>query len=289
MAKKADKKKGSGNKWRYKYRLVVLNEDTFEEKVSFKLSRMNVFVVGTLSAMALIALTILLVAFTSLREYIPGYASTDLRRQAVELLEVTDSLSRVIDYNDRYVERIRGVLSGQYAPSEIEIDSIGLPFVLDTTTIELSPIREDSLLRAQVALEDRYNLFENNKAAFETALFSPLSGMITQPFDPEIKHYAIDITAVQDAPVKSIAAGTVVFSEWTSDTGYVIMVQHKNGMLSVYKHNGSLLKNQGDVVLAGEVIAAVGDTGEFSTGPHLHFELWENDRPVNPLNYIDFN
>ncbi|MCI4641303.1 MAG: M23 family metallopeptidase [Flavobacteriaceae bacterium] len=289
MAKKADKKKGSGNKWRYKYRLVVLNEDTFEEKVSFKLSRMNVFVVGTLSAMALIALTILLVAFTSLREYIPGYASTDLRRQAVELLEVTDSLSRVIDYNDRYVERIRGVLSGQYAPSEIEIDSIDLPFVLDTTTIELSPIREDSLLRAQVALEDRYNLFENNKAAFETALFSPLSGMITQAFDPEIKHYAIDITAVQDAPVKSIAAGTVVFSEWTSDTGYVIMVQHKNGMLSVYKHNGSLLKNQGDAVLAGEVIAAVGDTGEFSTGPHLHFELWENDRPVNPLNYIDFN
>lgn len=289
MAKKADKKKGSGNKWRYKYRLVVLNEDTFEEKVSFKLSRMNVFVVGTLSAMALIALTILLVAFTSLREYIPGYASTDLRRQAVELLEVTDSLSRVIDYNDRYVERIRGVLSGQYAPSEIEIDSINLPFVLDTTTIELSPIREDSLLRAQVALEDRYNLFENNKAAFDTALFSPLSGMITQAFDPEIKHYAIDITAVQDAPVKSIAAGTVVFSEWTSDTGYVIMVQHKNGMLSVYKHNGSLLKNQGDAVLAGEVIAAVGDTGEFSTGPHLHFELWENDRPVNPLNYIDFN
>lgn len=289
MAKKADKKRGSGNKWRYKYRLVVLNEDTFEEKVSFKLSRMNVFVVGTLSAMALIALTILLVAFTSLREYIPGYTSTDLRRQAVELLEVTDSLSRVIDYNDRYVERIRGVLSGQYAPSEIEIDSIGLPFVLDTTTIELSPIREDSLLRAQVALEDRYNLFENNKAAFETALFSPLSGMITQAFDPEIKHYAIDITAVQDAPVKSIAAGTVVFSEWTSDTGYVIMVQHKNGMLSVYKHNGSLLKNQGDAVLAGEVIAAVGDTGEFSTGPHLHFELWENDRPVNPLNYIDFN
>ena len=289
MAKKADKKKGSGNKWRYKYRLVVLNEDTFEEKVSFKLSRMNVFVVGTLSAMALIALTILLVAFTSLREYIPGYASTDLRRQAVELLEVTDSLSKVIDYNDRYVERIRGVLSGQYAPSEIEIDSIDLPFVLDTTTIELSPIREDSLLRAQVALEDRYNLFENNKAAFDTALFSPLSGMITQAFDPEIKHYAIDITAVQDAPVKSIAAGTVVFSEWTSDTGYVIMVQHKNGMLSVYKHNGSLLKNQGDAVLAGEVIAAVGDTGEFSTGPHLHFELWENDRPVNPLNYIDFN
>lgn len=289
MAKKANKKKGSGSSWRYKYRLVVLNEDTFEEKVSFKLSRMNVFVVGTLSATALITLTILLVAFTSLKEYIPGYASTNLRRQAAQLIEVTDSLARVMAYNERYVSKIRGVLSGEYAPSEIDIDSVNLPFVLDTTTMELSPIREDSLLRAQVALEDRYNLFETNNAALETALFSPLSGMITQGFDPEIKHYALDITAVQDAPVKSIAAGAVVFSEWTSDTGYVIMVQHKNGMLSVYKHNGALFKKQGDAVLAGEVIAAVGNTGEFSTGPHLHFELWEQDRPVNPLNYIDFN
>jgi len=289
MAKKALKKKRPGNNWRYKYRLVVLNEDTFEEKVSFKLSRLNVFVVGTFSAMALIALTILLIAFTSLREYIPGYASTNLRRQAATLVDLTDSLSVVIDYNERYIERIRMVMSGEYTSSAIDKDSLDLPFVLDTSTIELTPIREDSLLRARVALEDRYNLFESNTANLDAALFPPLSGMISQGFDPEIKHYAIDITAVQDAPVKSIAAGTVVFSEWTSDTGYVVMVQHKNGMLSVYKHNGVLLKNQGDSVLAGEVVAAVGNTGEFSTGPHLHFELWEKDRPVNPLNYIDFN
>ena len=289
MAKKAVKKERSENKWRYKYRLVVLNEDTFEEKVSFKLSRLNVFVVGTLSAVTLIAATIVLVAFTSLREYIPGYASTDLKRQAVSLAEVTDSLSQIISYNERYIERIRMVLKGDYAPSQIENDSLDLPFNLDTTTVALTPIREDSILRARVALEDRYNLFESNTKALETALFPPVSGLITQGFDPEIKHYAIDITAVEDAPVKAITSGTVVFSEWTSDTGYVIMIQHRNGMLSVYKHNGALLKNQGDQVLAGEVVAAVGNTGEYSTGAHLHFELWEKDRPVNPLNYIDFN
>ena len=289
MAKKAVKKERSENKWRYKYRLVVLNEDTFEEKVSFKLSRLNVFVVGTLSAVALIAATIVLVAFTSLREYIPGYASTDLKRQAVSLAEVTDSLSQIISYNERYIERIRMVLKGDYAPSQIENDSLDLPFNLDTTTVALTPIREDSILRARVALEDRYNLFESNTKALETALFPPVSGLITQGFDQEIKHYAIDITAEEDAPVKAITSGTVVFSEWTSDTGYVIMIQHRNGMLSVYKHNGALLKNQGDQVLAGEVVAAVGNTGEYSTGAHLHFELWEKDRPVNPLNYIDFN
>lgn len=289
MAKKAVKKKRSQSKWRYKYRLVVLNEDSFEEKVSFKLSRLNVFVVGSFSAVALIALTIVLVAFTPLKEYIPGYASTDLRRQAVSLVEETDSLSQVIAYNERYIERIRMVLKGDYVPSQIENDSLDLPFTLDTTTVALTPIKEDSILRARVALEDRYNIFESNTQALASALFPPLSGLITQGFDPEKKHYAIDITAAEDAPVKAITAGTVVFSEWTSDTGYVIMLQHRNGMLSVYKHNGALLKNQGDAVLAGEVIAAVGNTGEFSTGAHLHFELWEKDRPVNPLNYIDFN
>ena len=289
MAKKTVKKKRFSNNWRYKYRLVVLNEETFEEKVSFKLSRLNVFVVGSLSALVLIAFTTVLIAFTPLREYIPGYASTSLRRQAASLVELTDSLSVVIDYNERYIERIRMVLSGEYAPSQIGKDSLDLPFVLDTTTIDLTPIREDSLLRASVALEDRYNLFESNTIDFDAALFPPLSGMITQGFDPEKKHYAIDITAQQDAAVKAIAAGTVVFSEWTSDTGYVIMLLHYNGLLSVYKHNGALLKNQGDTVLAGEVVAAVGNTGEFTTGPHLHFELWEKDRPVNPLNYIDFN
>ena len=289
MVKKEANSNRLDNKWRYKYRLVVLNEETFEEKVSFKLSRQNVFVVGTLSVVSLIALTTLLIAFTPLREYIPGYASTNLRRQATNLAEVTDSLTKVIEYNERYIARVRMVLSGEYDPSQIDRDSIERPFILDTTTLELTPIREDSLLRARVALEDRFNLFQSGNLDLPAALFPPVSGMISQGFDPEIKHYALDITASKDAPVKSIAAGTVVFSEWTSDTGYVIMVKHRGGMLSVYKHNGALLKKQGDPVLAGEVLAAVGNTGEFSTGPHLHFELWEEERPVNPLNYIDFN
>ena len=138
-------------------------------------------------------------------------------------------------------------------------------------------------------MEDKYNLFEANKEGEGLVLFSPVSGTISQEYDTKNKHYAVDIVALKDTPVKAVAAGTVIFSEWTTETGYVIIMEHKNGILSVYKHNGSLSKNQGDFVRAGEVIASVGNTGELTTGPHLHFELWNKGNPVNPTDYIDFN
>ena len=162
VAKKKQKKSKFRQKITNKYRLVVLNEDTFQERLSFKLTILNIFVYGGVFSIILVALTTVLIAYTPIREYIPGYASTDLKRQAVSLAEVTDSLSQIISYNERYIERIRMVLKGDYAPSQIENDSLDLPFNLDTTTVALTPIREDSILRARVALEDRYNLFESN-------------------------------------------------------------------------------------------------------------------------------
>ena len=140
-----------------------------------------------------------------------------------------------------------------------------------------------------MALEDKYNLFERNTVGNSELLFAPVSGTMSQDYDPDIKHYAVDIVAPRDTPVKAVANGTVVFAEWTAETGYVIILEHEEGLLSVYKHNGSLHKQQGDVVRVGEVIASVGNTGEFTTGDHLHFELWHNGTPVNPLDYIDFN
>ena len=139
-----------------------------------------------------------------------------------------------------------------------------------------------------MALEDKYNLFERTTGSSSVVLFSPLAGTLSQQYDADKKHYAVDVVAPVDTPIKSVANGTVIFSEWTADTGYVIILEHKNGLLSVYKHNGSLNKNQGDIVRAGEVIASVGNTGELTTGPHLHFELWTNGTPMNPLDYIDF-
>lgn len=288
MVKKVKKGKEIKKKLLHKYRLVILNESTFEEKISFKLNRLNVFVTGSLFVIALIGLTILLIAFTPLREYIPGYSSTRLKKQATELTYRTDSLVNILNYTNRYLDNIRKVLKGDIENNEINRDSLFEQYRLDPSTIDLTPTKEDFTLRAQVALEDKYNLFERNLESSGLVLFSPLNGVLSQTYEAEKKHYAIDIVAPKDTPVKAVADGTVIFAEWTVETGYVIILEHKDGLISVYKHNGSLNKGQGDVVRAGEVLASVGNTGEYTTGPHLHFELWSNGSPMNPLDYIDF-
>jgi len=288
MAKKGKKRKEIKRKLLHKYRLVILNESTFEEKISFKLSRLNVFITGTLFIIILIGLTTLLIAFTPLREYIPGYSSTKLKKQATELTYKTDSLVTVLNYTNKYLDNIRKVLNGDIDNTKINRDSLIQEFKLDPSKIDLTPIKEDSILRAEVALEDKYNLFEKNNSSVNLVLFPPLEGTLSQKYDAEKKHYAVDVVAPKGTPVKSVADGTVIFAEWTTETGYVIIVEHQKGLLSVYKHNGSLNKSQGDLVASGEVIASVGNTGEYTTGPHLHFELWNEGNPVNPLDYIDF-
>ena len=288
MAKKKKTKRELRRKLLHKYRLVILNESTFEEKISFKLSRLNVFVTGTLCIIGLIALTTLIIAFTPLREYIPGYSSTALKRQATVLTYKTDSLVNVLNYTNRYIDNIRLVLRGEVENNAVNRDSLFEPVKIDPATVDLSPIREDSILRAQVALEDKYNLFERSGGTGNIVLFSPVSGTVSEYYSAESKHYAVDVVAPLETPVKAVANGTVIFAEWTAETGYVIILEHQNGLVSVYKHNGSLNKNQGDVVTAGEVIASVGNTGELTTGPHLHFELWANGTPVNPMDYLDF-
>jgi murein DD-endopeptidase MepM/ murein hydrolase activator NlpD len=288
MAKKVKKRKEIKKKLLHKYRLVILNESTFEEKISFKLSRLNVFVTGSLCIIGLIGLTTLLIAFTPLREYIPGYSSTKLKKQATELTYETDSLVRALNNTNRYLDNIRMVLSGDIENNEVNRDSLRAQFKLDPSTVDLTPIRQDSLLRAEVALEDKYNLFERNTEKSDIVLFPPISGTVTQKYDAQKKHYAVDVVASRETPVKAAANGIVIFAEWTADTGHVIILEHRDGFISVYKHNGSLNKSQGDIVRSGEVIASVGNTGEFTTGPHLHFELWDRGTPINPLDFIDF-
>lgn len=289
MAKKKKKGKEIKRKLLHKYRLVILNESTFEEKISFKLSRLNVFVTGSLCIIGLIGLTTLLIAFTPMREYIPGYSSTKLKREATELTYKTDSLVRTLNYTNRYLDNIRMVLKGDIENTEFNRDSLYEKFKLDPSAVDLTPIKEDSLLRAEVALEDKYNLFESSTTRGSLTLFTPVSGTVTQGYNAQQKHYAVDVVAKRDTPVKAVADGIVIFSEWTAETGYVVIIEHEGGLLSVYKHNGSLTKSQGQMVRSGEVVASVGNTGELTTGPHLHFELWDNGAPVNPLDFIDFN
>ncbi len=289
MAAKKKKGKEIKKKLLHKYRLVILNENTFEEKISFKLNRLNVFVTGTFFIIVLIGLTTLLIAFTPLREYIPGYSSTKLKRQATELTYKTDSLVTVLNYTNRYLDNVRLVLRGEIENNETTRDSLFERYQLDPSSVNLEPIEQDLRLREEVALEDKYNLFERSLGDFGNVLFPPLSGTVSQEFDLEKQHYAIDVVAVEGSPVKAVGDGTVIFAEWTAETGYVILIEHANNLISVYKHNGSLTKVQGDLVKSGEVIASVGNTGQLTTGPHLHFELWQNGKPKNPADFIAFN
>ena len=288
MAEKEKNKRKFTRKLLHKYRLVILNEDTFEERVSFKLTRLNVFVVVGVGAILLIAATTFLIAFTGLREYIPGYSSAEIKRQATELAYKTDSLQNVLVLNNRYYESIRKVLTGDLEPGKIGRDSLENTIQPDTENINLAPSRADSLLREKVAQEDKYNVLETAGSSVKFALFPPVKGTISSKYDRKSKHYAIDVVVSKNTPVKSVADGRVVFAEWSADTGYVIIIEHNYGLLSVYKHNASLTKEQGDFVKAGEVIATAGNTGELTTGPHLHFELWKDGNPVNPQDYIDF-
>jgi murein DD-endopeptidase MepM/ murein hydrolase activator NlpD len=288
VAKKKQKKSKFRQKITDKFRLVVLNEDTFEERLSFKLTILNIFVLSGVFSIVLIALTTVLIAYTPIREYIPGYASTQLKKDASRLLYETDSLNTRLQLIENYTKILLPILSGDDPISEVDFDSLKKASAITIDEKKLDASKRDSLFREKVESKDRFPLFDKAENKIDMVFFSPLNGSITQGFNITDKHFAIDIVAATGTPVKAVENGRVIFSEWTAETGYVIIIEHGTGFISVYKHNGTLLKQQGDFVKSGEAIATVGSTGELTTGPHLHFELWYNGYPVNPLNYIDF-
>lgn len=269
-----------------KYRLVILNEATYEERLSYKLSGLNVFLLASLLSLVIILSTISLIAFTSIKEYIPGYDSTALRTNAINNIEALDSLTLVIEKNQDYINSIGAVITGEATKKEIQKE--GERVRLEASKLELKTKKEDSILRRIVEQEDRFNLLESASKKVEFVLFSPLYGKVTARFDFGIKHFGTDIAVPLKSPVKSVANGTVVFAEWTLQTGYVVIIEHSFGLTSIYKHNDSGLVSQGEIVESGQVIALSGNTGELSTGPHLHFELWRDGNPVDPEDYVIF-
>ena len=455
MAKQNKNTRKLKNKLTKKFRLVVLNEDSFEERFSFKLTRLNVFVLGGVFSLLLIALTVLLIAFTPIKAYIPGFSSTQLKRQASQLFYKVDSLQVQISTLKKFTEAIRPILIGEettlamqlpftekdyvnlpntfqfadndslnkvfqkvrlqldstfqshyqkeknlllkrnkesqesliaendsllqqlqnkyellkqkedslqkfqsafyksesssattnstgkkskreyqaslsksYRQREIKLkadhdkkinqlqDSLTLKeYLLDSLRIhvtaqqrkvgELSdeiPFQDieaseealliaskrDSLFRESVEREDRFSLFDYESDKIDLVFFAPVKGILTESYNAKDKHYAVDIAVPKGTAVKAIADGTVVFSAWTAGTGYVVIIEHTNKYLSVYKHNEIIYREQGDLIKSGEVIALAGTSGEYSTGPHLHFEMWFQGYPVNPENFIEF-
>lgn len=264
------------------YKVVVSSEDTFEEKFAFKASKINVFVLMLVYSVILISFTISVVFFTQLRELVPGYSSSDLLNRAIYLTQKTDSLERQIELNNKFYKSIEDVLSGK-TDEFIERDNIPIDSSLnDKNLFSISPNSEDSILRNYVDSQDKFNLTINELVIENKMFFSPIKGDITQTFNFEENHFAIDIAADIGTPVKSILDGKILFSEWSVDTGHVIIVDHGDNIVSVYKHNSKSLKEQNDFVQAGEVIAYSGNQGSLSSGPHLHFELWKNGTPIDP-------
>ena len=286
MKTKEASKKSFISKLLTKYRLVLLNDSTYEEKTSFKISRLSVFSLLFLTMFMVVLATSSLLFFTPIREYIPGYSSTSLQKQANTLTYKTDSLSQVVFLNDQYINSLKQVLTGKLETIDYSLDSITYEDILDLQLKERS--KEDSILRQLVENEDKYNLENINKNKEYLLLTSPVKGIVSQNYSIAEDHLAIDIIIDIGTPVKAISNGRVLFSEWTTQTGYVLIIHHGNEMISVYKHNSKLLKSQGEIVKQGEIIALSGNTGVLTSGPHLHFELWSDGFSIDPNTLINF-
>ena len=273
-----------------KRRLVILNEDTFEETFSLKLNLMNVFVVGTIGAILIIFVTTYIIAFTPLREYIPGYASSKLKQEALEMAIKSDSLEKSVKINNAYIASIKKVLTGDLEYAKLNKDSIKALDVSDIDVSGLSPTEKEQELRDQVIKEDKYNVFESSTPKVSFVLFPPAQGSILQKYNAGNKHLAVTIALTNNTPIKSVGAGTIIFSDWTPSSGYVVIVRHKDDILSVYKNAASVTKKQGNTVKAGEVIALAGNANTVqNSGATLHFELWKDGFPIDPTQFINFN
>ena len=273
---------------KYKYKLSVINETSYEEVFNFRLSQLHVLTALSVLAVILVVLTILLIAFTGLREFIPGYPDGNMRQMIAQNALRVDSLENELLKRDRFFKSIRLVLNGGDTTSLERSREDTARYRNDTIRFQIS--EQENEFRAAIEERERFNLSlgmkEQNHDYYH--FFPPVEGIVTQSFDVKKRHYGTDIVAKANAKVAAVLDGVVIFTDWTVKTGYVIQVQHTNDLISVYKHNSILLKKQGDYVRAGEVLGVVGNTGEESSGPHLHFELWRAGNPLNPENFIKF-
>ncbi|MEK9756331.1 MAG: M23 family metallopeptidase [Bacteroidota bacterium] len=281
------KKNNLSEKLSTRFHLLLVNEKTLEKRKLLSSSSLNLILTSFFVFLMVLASSFLVIYFTPLKEYFRGYTSVELRENAIENSLKLDSLENLYILQSNYLNSIKDLLAGNISFIDINRDSI----LNQNSTTELEIVKtniEDSLLRALVEEEDKYNALELTGERFTNVLFPPVKGGLSSFFDEDSKHYGVDIVMPLNSPVHSISEGIVVFAEWTSETGYVIIIEHLNGLTSIYKHNSSVIKTQGDSVQTGEIIAFTGNTGELTTGPHLHFELWYQGEPVDPQGYIEF-
>ena len=268
------------------YRLVIQEEKTYKEKFKLKLSRTNVFLTGTFISLIIVSITTSIIFFTPVREYIPGYDTTKMRIQAINNLERLDSLINQLSINENYLEAVFQTINGEDYKNIYTNESQRIS--VDLSELDMSLRVEDSILRKVVEREDKFNVIESETQTLNLEMSPPVRGIIIESFDVSIKHYGIDIVLKEQTPVKAVADGIVLLSEWTIDSGHTVIVYHKDQLTSVYKHNYLSKVKTGDYVKQGQVVALSGNTGELTSGPHLHFELWDSNGPINPEDFIIF-
>jgi murein DD-endopeptidase MepM/ murein hydrolase activator NlpD len=276
--------------WRDKYKFAIFNDTTFEEVWRVRLTQYNAFLLIAFLMLFIVGATSSLIAFTNIREFIPGYPDITMRRNILMSAIRLDSLERELALRDKYFANLNAIISGKL-PVEI------IP-PHDTTknygAIKFANSPEDQALRSKVEKEEQFNLSLGPRINETTSLaslhfFPPVKGIVSGKYDLRTKHFGTDIVTKPKSLVSAALDGTVIFTGWTMETGYVIEIQHINNLVSVYKHNSSLLKEAGDLVRAGEAISVVGDSGElYTSGPHLHFEMWYKGNPLDPEKHILF-
>jgi murein DD-endopeptidase MepM/ murein hydrolase activator NlpD len=256
-------------KLKNKYHLVIMNDDTLEKKFSFKLTPMNVFVTIGTSIILLIFGTTYIIAFTPLREYIPGYADVSVTENVRKLVKKIDILEKDVKTKDLYIQNIKNIIQ-DINPNNNPKPNENVKEQNNTNTIKI---------------EQTSNITKGTNNSF---FFTPVNGIIVNSFNVKAKHYGVDIVAPKDQFIKATLDGMVILSTWTLETGNIIAIQHNNNTISIYKHNSRLLKKEGEFVKAGTPIAIIGNSGELTSGPHLHFEIWTNGIPINPKEIINF-
>lgn len=271
-------------KLKNKYRFVVMSEDSFEEKLSFSISKLNILSLLSVVIIVSLSLSFILLIFSPLKEYVPGKSSSKMQNDLISIALKSDSLQNQLNIQSLYLNNISSIMKGE------TLDFIENDSAINTIqTVNFSKSKADSLLRIEVESEEKSSILDIKKISSENLVFfSPIDGSISDSFNYKTKHYAIDIVGEKGAKISSVLDGTVIISSWNPETGNVIGVQHSNNYISFYKHCSFIFKKVGDYVTIGEHIAIIGNSGELSTGPHLHFELWRNGSPLNPEDYISF-
>ncbi len=285
------------NRMRNTFRLVIMNDETFEEVGSYRLTLLNVYVWLSILIVAVALFVGALFFFTPIKRYLPGFDQVDQGAILLEMRRELASLEAKLEANELYAERFKKLLVGDIEPpqpQEFPEDQ----FLNSDSLLLVERIEEDEILRKEIELDRKelerellnrsVNISPRNLPIEQIYLMPPVSGTISAGFMLNRNHFGVDVLSPKNTPIKSAMDGYVFFSDWTLETGHTIGIQHSNNILTFYKHNSSLLKKVGTFVKAGEAIAIIGNSGTLSSGPHLHFELWHNGKPLDPTDYISF-